>query len=303
MVRVTSAPIRPGDIVVLYVRNHPVAGTESVDLTEILDRNDVPSGWLLDIPMHCNHRVNRIYAEELYRRMIRDGVLLSSPGRSAGDAVLSRSLAIHSLFLDLHFHNFHPKEGEVVGSIGMHGNPFTRGHRYLIETASKMVDRLFVLLIEDETGFFSYAERFAMAVEGTRDLPNVRIVAGGPFQATRNVFREYFIKAEPADMRESAMIDTLIFAESIAPRLGITRRFLVDERNNPKMQFFNNLLKETLPAYGIEVIELPRAESCGRPISASLARKAAAEGDLETLLANIPETTAAFLLGAEGPEL
>ena len=302
MVRVTSAPIRPGDIVVLYVRNHPVAGTVSVDLTELLAENSVPSEWLLDIPLHCNHKVNRIYAEELYRLMVRDGVLLQSAGQDAGGAVLSRSLAIHSLFLDLHFHNFHPKEGEVVGSIGMHGNPFTLGHRYLIETASGMVDRLFVLLIEDEIGSFSYAERFAMAVEGTRDLPNVRIVAGGPFQATRNVFREYFVRIEPADMRESAMTDTLIFAESIAPRLGITRRFLGDERNNPKMQFFNDLLKETLPAYGIEVIELPRAESGGHPISASLARKAAAEGDMETLLANIPETTARFLLGGEDPE-
>ena len=121
------------------------------------------------------------------------------------------------------------------GVIVMNANPFTLGHRYLIETASKQVDRLFVLLIEDDLGIFSYAERFAMAVEGTRDLQNVKIAPGGPFQATRNVFQEYFVKVRPTDMRESAMVDTLIFAEIIAKRLGFTRRFLGDERHNPKM--------------------------------------------------------------------
>ena len=100
-------------------------------------------------------------------------------------------------------------------------------------------------------------------------------------------------------MRESAMVDTLIFAEIIAKRLGITRRFLGDERHNPKMQFFNELMKETLPRYGIEVIELPRAQAGGRAISASLARNAAAGGDRETLLANIPETTLRFFTGAD----
>ena len=106
----------------------------------------------------------------------------------------------------------------------------------------KRAKMLFVLLIEDELGLFSYAERFAMAVEGTKDLPNVRIVTGGPFQATRNVFREYFVQVEPSDIRESAVVDTQIFAEAIAKRLGITRRFLGDERHNPKMQFFNVII-------------------------------------------------------------
>ncbi len=155
------------------------------------------------------------------------------------------------------------------------------------------------MLIEDELGLFSYAERFAMAVEGTKDLPNVRVVTGGPFQATRNVFREYFVQVEPSDIRESAVVDTQIFAEAIAKRLGITRRFLGDERHNPKMQFFNELMKEMLPDYGIEVIETPRAQAGGRSISASLSREAAAKGDLETLLANVPKTTLKFLLGAE----
>lgn len=297
MVHITSTPMKPGDIVVMHVVNRPIDRTESVDMMDLLDQYNVPSEWLLDLPVHCNHKVNQIYADNLFDRMKQDGVLTSKVDQESTRTMLTRDLAVNSLYLDLHYNDFHPKEGEIVGSIGMHGNPFTLGHRYLIETASKQVDKLFVLLIEDELGIFSYAERFAMAVEGTKDLPNVKIVAGGPFQATRNVFQEYFVKVEPTDMRESATADTLIYAEIIAKRLGITYRFLGDERHNPKMQFFNELMKEILPSYGINVIELPRAQTHGHSISASLARNAAANGDRETLLANVPETTLQFFFG------
>ena len=299
MIHMTSTPMKPGDILVMHVDNRPFAGTESVDMMELLDRHDAPAEWMLDLPVHCNHKVNRIYADDLYQRIVSSGVLDEAPAKDAERSMLSRSLAVNSLYLNLRFDDFHPQEGEVVGSVGMHGNPFTLGHRYLIETASKQVDKLFVLMIEDDLGIFSYAERFAMAVEGTRDLPNVKIVAGGPFQATRNVFQEYFVRVEPTDMRESALVDTLIYAEIIAKRLGITKRFLGDERHNPKMQFFNELMKETLPAYGIQVVELPRAQVNGHAISASLARSAAADGDRETLLANIPETTLKFFIGTD----
>ena len=276
-----------------------IPGVESIDLTDVLDRNNVPAGWLLNQPLHGNHKVNQIYADELFDRMVRGGVLTSKASKEESKISVTREFAVNTLYLDVYYDDFHPKEGEVVGSVGMHGNPFTLGHRYLIETASKQVDRLFVLMIEDELGLFSHAERFAMAVEGTKDLPNVRIVTGGPFQATRNVFREYFVQVEPSDIRESAVVDTQIFAEAIAKRLGITRRFLGDERHNPKMQFFNELMKEMLPDYGIKVIEVPRAQAGGRSISASLSREAAAKGDRETLLANIPETTYKILVGSD----
>ncbi len=297
MVHITSTPMKPGDILVISVENRPYEGTESIDMMEVLDRNAVPAEWLLNLPVHCNHKVNRIYADDLFDRMVRDGVLRGRPEEDRPRSLLSRSLAVNTLYLDLYFNDYEPKAGETVGGISMHGNPFTNGHRYLIETAAGQVDRLFVFIIQDELGIFSYAERFAMAVEGTRDLPNILVAPSGAFQGTRNVFREYFLKVEPTDMRESATVDTQIFAETIARRLGITRRYLGDEKHNPKMQFFNDLLKEQLPPCGIEVIELPRAQAGGRSISASLARKAADEGDRETLLANVPETTLRFFFG------
>ena len=303
MVHITSTPMKPGDIIVAHIENRDFPKTTTIDLMDLLDAHDVPSEWLLDMPMHCNHKVNEIYANEIFNHMVAEGTLKLDENENLDPTkvepvMLSRDLAVNSLYLDLYFNDFHPKEGMTVGSIGMHGNPFTLGHRYLIETASKQVDRLFVLLIGDELGIFSYPERFAMAVDATSDLDNVTIVSGGPFQATRNVFRDYFVKINPSDMTKSALADTLIYAEVIAKRLGITHRFLGDEKHNPKMDFFNKLLLETLPKYGITAVELPRLAVHGHSISASTSRNAAIEGDLETLLDNVPAVTLKYLIGS-----
>ncbi len=299
IIHITSTPMKPGDVVVFNLDNRIFDAAESIDLTEILDQNDVPTGWLLEHPMHCNHKVNKIYADELFDRMVRDGALTERVDKNENRTMLSSELAVKTLYLDVHFDGFQASPNETTGAVGMHANPFTLGHRYLVETASKQVDRLIVLLIEDEFGEFSYAERLAMAVEGTRDLPNVKIFPAGPFQASRNMFRAYFIQIEPSSMRESSLADVLIFAKPIAKRLNITRRFVGDERHNPKMQFYNDLAKEIMPQYGIEVVEIPRAQVKGRAISASLTRSAAVEGDRETLLENVPETTLKFLIGEE----
>ena len=300
MIRITSTPMKPGDVVVMFVDNRPVAGTESVDMVEILDKNNAPAEWLLDNPAHCNHKANALYANELYERMQREGVLGAEVQQTERPSMLTLDLAVNTLHLDLRYNAFHPRKDETVGFIGMHGNPFTYGHRYLIETASKQVDWLVCHVIEDELGTFSYAERFAMTIEGTRDLPNIKVDGSGPFQATRNVFEEYFVKVEPTDIQKSATLDTLIFAEIIAKRLGITCRFVGEEKHNPKMQYFNELLKEILPRYGIHVVEIPRIQAGEEPISASVARNAAVAGDIKKLLQNVPETTLSFMIGDDG---
>ncbi len=299
MIRITSTPMKPGDVVVLHVDNQPFTAAESIDIMEILDRNNVPTEWLLDAPTHGNHKVNQIYADELFDRMVRDGALTGKANNGEGRSLLTCDLAVNTLFLDLHFDNYHPVEGERVGGIALHGNPFTLGHRYLIETASKQVDRLFALLTEDEAGILSFAERYAMAIEDTKHLPNVTIVPGGPFSGTRNDFAVYFVKVEPTTMREGTYASFKIFAEVIAKRLGITCRFIGDERHCPQMQVHNELAKEMMPSYGIEVIEIPRAQAEGGSISASRSRRAAAEGDRETLLANVSKSTYKILVGSD----
>ncbi len=296
MIRIIATSMKPGDVVVLNVNNQPFADAESVDMTEILDRHNVPTGWIMDLPGHCNHKVNQIYANELFERMVRDGALTSKTNQEERKTMLDCDLAVNSLYLDLHFDGYRPAEGEKVGGIAFHGNPFTLGHRCLIEYASKHVDRLFAIITEDEAGLLTFAERYAMALEGTKDLPNVTIVPGGPFSGSRHDFPVYFVKTDPESMCRRSVLHLEIFAKVIAKRLGISCRFIGDERHNEQMSAFNELIKEIMPRYGIDVIEIPRAQAEGRSISASLSRRAAFDGDRETLRANLPETTLRFFV-------
>lgn len=62
-----------------------------------------------------------------------------------------------------------PTEKASIGVIVMNANPFTLGHRYLIEQAARQVDRLFIIPVKEDGGehqpsrsFFPYAERKAM---------------------------------------------------------------------------------------------------------------------------------------------
>ena len=51
---------------------------------------------------------------------------------------------------------------ENIGAMAMNCNPFTRGHRYLIEQAQKMVDFLYVFVVEEDSSDFSFKDRFAI---------------------------------------------------------------------------------------------------------------------------------------------
>lgn len=77
--------------------------------------------------------------------------------------------------------------------------------------------------------------------------------------------------------RINADLDLALFGSAIAPALGITKRFVGTEPFCAVTRAYNERMKQILPKYGVEVIEIPRIGG----ISASLVRKAMAEGNLE----------------------
>ena len=46
-------------------------------------------------------------------------------------------------------------ENAVTGALVMNCNPFTKGHRYLIETAARACDHVFILVVEEDLSRFS----------------------------------------------------------------------------------------------------------------------------------------------------
>ena len=299
LIRITSTPMNEGDVAVIFYRGKAYEGLEQINILDVLEENRVPGEWMLDSPVHLNHKANGILAREIFGRLVTGGLSRELPEGDRGmpgKAQLTVSeKAIRYLYVDRYYWNLPPAPGKRVGNISMHANPFTLGHKYLIDYARSRTDRLILMLIEEEMGIFSFSERYAMTCEALKGEKDVVIAPSGPFQATRAVFPGYFVKTDTS-FAQSAENDCRIFAEQIAPMLGMNVRFFGDERHNPKMQEFNEIACRVLREYGVDAVVIPRAEKNGQAISASAVRKLQPT-QRDELLQNVPESTLEIMEG------
>ncbi|WP_191014461.1 [citrate (pro-3S)-lyase] ligase [Treponema zioleckii] len=190
--------------------------------------------------------------------------------------------------------------GEGIGAIVANCNPFTLGHRYLVEEASKKCKWVHVFVLSAEQGWITAQDRFNMVQAGTADLDNVILHVTSDYLISPVVFPTYFIKDKVNAFSINCMLDIQIFREHIAKELGITRRFVGTEPSSEVTKAYNELLKENLPAYGIEVTELERLQNDGLTISASSVRKFIQEKDFEAAAKMLPKTTYDYLAAKKG---
>ena len=184
--------------------------------------------------------------------------------------------------------------GGTVGALVMNCNPFTKGHRYLIETAAKECLRVYVFVLSEDKSQFSAADRLEMVKQGTADLPNVKVLPTGPYLISSATFPTYFLKDREGAEQVHCLLDIEIFCNHYAPRLGISRRYVGTEPLSPMTAQYNEALKANLPQRGIQVREIPRLE-IGVPVSASAVRNALQTQDDETLRNMLPPTTYDYL--------
>ena len=160
-----------------------------------------------------------------------------------------------------------------AGAIVMNANPFTLGHRWLVEKAAGLCELLYVFVVEEDSSDFPFQVRKQLVIEGTRDLENVAVCDSGPYMISAATFPTYFIKDKGMVSGIYTELDLKIFADVIAPYFHIRSRFVGSEPLCAVTQFYNEAMKNQLPAKGIMVYEIFRKEVGGVPISASLVRK------------------------------
>lgn len=184
----------------------------------------------------------------------------------------------------------------IVGAAVMNCDPFTLGHRYLVESAARECDKFYIFVLSEDQGHFSAADRLAMVKAGTADLENVTVLPTGPYLISAATFPTYFLKDRDGAEQVQCLLDIAIFCKYFAPHFGIQRRYVGTEPLSPMTNKYNGALKGNLPSKGIEVREIPRLEKTGTPVSASAVRKALAENDWDTLKTLVPTTTFDHLL-------
>ncbi len=186
-------------------------------------------------------------------------------------------------------------EDSIVGAAVMNCNPFTKGHRYLIETAAKECDRLYVFVLSEDKSEFSAKDRMEMVKLGTADLPNVTVLPTGPYLISSATFPTYFLKDRESAEQVHCLLDIEIFSHYYAPRFHITRRYVGTEPLSQMTNQYNSALKAHLPAKGIQLVEIPRLEKENTPVSASAVRAALSQKDIDSLRKLLPETTMQYL--------
>ena len=184
-----------------------------------------------------------------------------------------------------------------IGSIVMNCNPFTLGHRYLVEYAAVRVNKLYIFVVEEDKSQFKFQDRFKLVQEGVKDLPNVEVLPSGKFIISQQTFSGYFNKAELQDVQVDSSKDVEIFATEIAPTLGITIRFAGEEPTDNVTRQYNETMKEILPRHDIEFCEIPRKTFGDEIISASTVRAALKLGDFDKIKNFVPPATLMYLRG------
>lgn len=181
-----------------------------------------------------------------------------------------------------------PRGGVVV----MNCNPFTLGHRYLIEQAAKQVERLYVMVVREDCSLFAYTERKAMVEQGVVDIENVNVIDGSDYAISRATFPTYFLKRLDDAADTQMLLDLDLFRRHIAPALGATVRFVGTEPTDQLTRRYNQLMHEALK----DVRETARLEKDGNAVSASRVRKAMEEGDMNTIRQLVPPTTLPYII-------
>lgn len=194
----------------------------------------------------------------------------------------------------LHHNNTSPQHPIMPpsGIIIMNCNPFTLGHRYLIEQAAQQVQTLYILVVREDCSMFSYDERKAMIVRGVAHINNVVVCDGSEYSISATTFPTYFLKCLSDASDTQMTLDIDLYRRHIAPALGATVRFVGTEPDDPLTRRYNELMKSMLP----DVREVARLQQSGVVVSASRVRKAIVENHLALAARLVPPTTVPYIV-------
>jgi [citrate (pro-3S)-lyase] ligase len=196
--------------------------------------------------------------------------------------------------------NRHLRREGANGAIVVNGNPFTRGHQYLAETAARQVDTLYLFVVREDRSVFPFAARYRLAEEATRHLPNVVLLDTSRYAVSAGTFPSYFLRRNDDRALLQMQVDVRLFGAHLAPAFGIDRRFVGHEPYCETTASYNRVMADVLPEYGVALVQVQRMADGPGFVSATKVREALARGDFETIERLVPAPTLAFLRSPAG---
>ena len=295
-----------GDIVLIETRDHfqnraAQSNYHTLDISDLLLRPHSFGEVFVDTH-HLNELGNKVIASKIFEFINNQGILETKPtntltinddGKTEEQSSLclptSEQIALKNYLSDLEVMR------PLIGAIVMNCNPFTLGHRYLIEQSAKKCSQLFIFVVEEDRSFFSFSDRIELVRKGTADILNVKVMPSGKFIISSTTFGDYFGKAEIQDQTVDPTMDLELFGKYIAPSLGINIRFAGEEPLDAITRQYNDAMQRILPKYGVQFEVIPRKESGGAVISASRVRDLLVSKDFQAIKELVPSTTFEWL--------
>ena len=195
------------------------------------------------------------------------------------------------------------EDDKEYATIVMNCNPFTLGHRYIIENACRENENIIIFVVEEDKSVFPFKSRFKLIKEGTKDLDNVVVVPAGEYIISSATFPNYFLKKNDNALKEYTKLDCNIFGKYFASKFNIVKRYVGTEPHCEVTNMYNESIKDILPNYGVKVEIIDRKEVDEDAISASRVRKLLKERDFDKIKKLVPKTTLDFLLSEEGEKV
>lgn len=186
-----------------------------------------------------------------------------------------------------------------VGVIVANCNPFTSGHRYLIEKAKEYCDYLHLFILSDNRSFFKTSERMAMAKAGIEGVEGIILHQTSNYIISAATFPTYFFKDRLMGEEANCALDLNLFSVKIAPVLNIKKRFIGTEPSCQTTNQYNIKMKEILPSKGIDVVEIERVCLGDKAISASIVREHIKRKEFSAVKKMVPDKVYELILNMD----
>lgn len=177
-----------------------------------------------------------------------------------------------------------------IGAVIMNANPFTLGHRYLVEQAAAAVDLLHVFVVSEDASLVPFSVRRQLVAEGCTDLSNVVCHETGPYMISNATFPSYFLKDSDTVILSHAKLDIQVFLR-IAKALSVTDRFVGEEPFSQVTGIYNQVMAEELASTRLNCHIIPRKADEDGAISASEVRCLIRDGNFDALKKKVPACT------------
>jgi [citrate (pro-3S)-lyase] ligase len=176
-------------------------------------------------------------------------------------------------------------------------DPFTKGNQVLIQKAARENAGVIVFVVSEEKSLFPFDRTMELVKVGVADLANVVVISSGPYIVTSTTFPSYFT-SRGNRVTAQTRLDCSLFASQIAPGLGITTRYVIEEPC-PATNAYHEAMKEIFPKHRIDLRVMSRTQADGEIISASKVRDMIRHGDWEGITEAVPEATYRYLVSPE----